>query len=129
QTYSAFTGDERSYEDVLVEAKHYMLEDAFRGELRDLVELLVCISQRHIDGRDLLRDDLYAALREYIVALPVYRTYVVPERNGVSETDRQVVEDALCLAQTRCEAGADAFVFLRDVLLLKYRGDLEADFV
>jgi (1->4)-alpha-D-glucan 1-alpha-D-glucosylmutase len=100
-----------------------MLEDAFRGELRDLAGLFASLCE------DLPCEGLQEALREYIVALPVYRTYAVPEREELSRTDRDVIEEALSLAGKRCGCDPRTFDPLRDVLLLQRRGELETDFV
>jgi (1->4)-alpha-D-glucan 1-alpha-D-glucosylmutase len=57
ELYGDFTGETRPYEKVLVEAKRGMLEGSFRGELRDLVDLLA-------GSGDVAPEALHEALRE-----------------------------------------------------------------
>jgi (1->4)-alpha-D-glucan 1-alpha-D-glucosylmutase len=62
--------------------------------------------------------------------LPVYRTYVVPERDEIDEDDVRDVEEAIEAAKiNRPELDAELFDFIRDILLLRIRGELESEFV
>jgi (1->4)-alpha-D-glucan 1-alpha-D-glucosylmutase len=67
----------------------------------------------------LTKRDMVDAIVEVIVALPVYRTYVVSSQTTVSGADRQYVETALQDALRNGRAAPAAIGFLGQVLLLE----------
>ena len=49
----------------------------------------------------------------------VYRTYVVPERDEITEEDRQYIAQATeCAKQQRLDIDGGLFDFMRDVLMM-----------
>jgi (1->4)-alpha-D-glucan 1-alpha-D-glucosylmutase len=70
------------------------------------------------------------AIRELVACFTVYRTYVVPERNEITDEDVQYVSEAIGAAKAhRPELDPELFDFMADVLLLRVRGALESEFV
>jgi (1->4)-alpha-D-glucan 1-alpha-D-glucosylmutase len=98
--HTGVTGDVRSYEDVLLEAKYQVMSQVLGSELNRLTEALVRVCERHRRVRDFSRHDLHEALREVLAAFAVYRTYV-DERGEVSDADRRIIDDAVTTARAR----------------------------
>jgi (1->4)-alpha-D-glucan 1-alpha-D-glucosylmutase len=110
--------------------KHFMLHEAFGGELNRLTNMLVEITERHRAYRDYSRHELHEALRELIVCMPVYRTYCRAGDAQVSEQDVAYIQQALEDARKyRPDLDEGLWQFLHDLLVLEIPGDLEGDFV
>lgn len=75
--------------------KRQMLTDNFEGEMQRLA--MLAKSMADLAHADLSRSFLTEAVREIIIALPVYRTYTTSE--GVMERDRQRLAAARQTAQ------------------------------
>ena len=128
--YGEFTGETRSFPDILREKKLQILRQVLGSDLNILTSMLLNICERHPLHRDYTRQDLHEALRELMAEFPVYRTYVRPRTGHVSEEDERVVMLAIQNVGTkRADLGGDLLGFIRDILLLKVAGDLESDFV
>jgi (1->4)-alpha-D-glucan 1-alpha-D-glucosylmutase len=128
--YGDFTGETRSFPDILREKKRYILRQMLGSDLNLLTSMLLNICERHPHHRDYTRQDLNDALRELMVDFPVYRTYVRPRVGRVTEDDERVVMRALqSVGARRADLGDDLLGFIHDILLLKVAGDLESDFV
>ncbi|HTU44151.1 MAG TPA: malto-oligosyltrehalose synthase [Bryobacteraceae bacterium] len=128
--YADFTGEPTDYEAVCRDKKHRVLRDLLGSDVNRLTSLFLEICEGHRDQRDYTRHDLIRAIRELVACFPVYRTYVVPEREELTEDDERYVNEAIEASKTnRPEIDAELFDFLRDVLLLRVPGDLEAEFV
>ena len=128
--YGDFTGETRSFPEILREKKLQILRQVLGSDLKILTFMLLNICERHPHHRDYTRQDLHDALQELMVDFPVYRTYVRPRDGHVSEDDERVVLRALQSVGTRrTDLGDDLLRFIRDILLLKVTGDLESDFV
>ena len=133
--YRYFTGEQRTYEEVLHAAKHQVLEELFASDVYRLVELFLQICGRHRRYRDFSRDDVAAAISEVLVSFPVYRTYVVADtaRAGdqfVTDADRTVIDQAIAEAQERLpDTDGELFEFLKSVLILESSGETEGEFV
>jgi len=128
--YGDFTGETRNFPDILREKKLQILQQVLGSDLNLLTSMLSNICERHPHHRDYTRQELHEALRELIVAFPVYRTYVRPRVGHVSEEDERVIAQVFqCVMTRRPTLGSDLLGFIRDILLLKIPGDLESDFV
>jgi (1->4)-alpha-D-glucan 1-alpha-D-glucosylmutase len=128
--YGEFTGETRSFPDILREKKLHILRHVLGSDLNLLTAMLLNICEQHLHHRDYTRQDLHDALRELMVEFPVYRTYVRPRVGPVTEDDERVVLRSLQSVGTRrADIGDDLLRFIRDILLLKVTGDLESDFV
>ncbi|MGH7138479.1 MAG: malto-oligosyltrehalose synthase, partial [Pirellulales bacterium] len=87
--------------------------------LHVLARRLDRISESHRYSRDFTFATLHNALLETIACFPVYRTYVRPGSESVSDDDRRRITSALRAAKRRNpEIDASVFDFLRSVLLL-----------
>jgi (1->4)-alpha-D-glucan 1-alpha-D-glucosylmutase len=128
--YTAFTGESTDYSAMCREKKHLVLRDLLGSDINRLTTLFLEVCKSHRDRRDYTRQDVIRAIREVVACFPVYRTYVVPDRDEITADDECYVNDAVNIAkQNRTELDADLFDFLGDVLLLKVRGVKETEFV
>ncbi len=128
--YADFTGERAEYAAVCRDKKHRVLRDLLGSDVNRLTTLFTEICESHRDRRDFTRHDVIRAIRELVACFPIYRTYVVPERNEISEEDRRYVNDAIEASKNnRPEMDPEIFDFLREVLLLQVRGAKESEFV
>ena len=128
--YADFTGEPTDYIAVCRDKKHRVLRDLLGSDVNRLTTLFIDICECHRDRRDFTRQDVIRALRELVACFPVYRTYVVTDRNELSEDDERYLNEAIEQSkQNRPEIDPDLFDFLRDVLLLRVRGAMESEFV
>ena len=128
--YEQFTGAPTNYPAVCRDKKHRVLRDLLGSDVNRLTTLLLDICRTHRNQRDFTRHDVIRAIREVVACFPVYRTYVVPERNEITADDEHYVNEAIEAAKGhRPEIDADLFDFMRDILLLRIHGTLETEFV
>src|SRR3954468_8023870 len=111
------SGENRSFEDVLIEAKGRVLDSSLASEFTVLSHLLARIATGHYSTRDYSASRLRAAFRSFVLHFPVYRTYITG--SGPSGADRKTIEGAIANARATWH-GPDAaiFDFLRDTLTL-----------
>jgi len=130
QFYAKFAGVSDSFADVAREKKLLVLREGLGSDVNRLAELLLRICERHRRHRDYTRHLLTEGLRELLAALPVYRTYIRPESGAVRDEDRRVIDTATAEAKRRRpDVDAELFDFLRAVLTLEVRGQLESTFI
>ncbi len=130
EIYREFTGESTDYEAVCRDKKHRVLRDLLGSDVNRLTTLLTDICEVHRDQRDYSRHDAMRAIREIVACFPVYRTYVIPERNEITEEDERYVTEAVEHSKIeRPEIDPCLFDFIRDILLLKVRGNMESEFV
>ncbi|MAT04000.1 MAG: malto-oligosyltrehalose synthase [Acidimicrobiaceae bacterium] len=91
--YESFIGESTDFERIVRDAKHQIMGDELVAEVERATALLSRICDHHRRHRDHTRRELRDALREFVAAFPVYRTYVAPER-PTSDTDRRHIEIA-----------------------------------
>lgn len=115
-TYAAFCGETRTYDEIIYAKKRLVLEELFANAVTSLAHRLADVLQADRRWRDLTRHELTTAVRELMAGYGVYRTY----RRGVepmTETDRAIVERACGQAIRRNpRLGTQPFEFVRDVL-------------
>jgi (1->4)-alpha-D-glucan 1-alpha-D-glucosylmutase len=117
QAWREFTGEHRSFHDILIEAKRRVIANILASEFTVLSRLLARIAAGHYSTRDYGADRLRAALELFVLHFPIYRTYITP--SGPSRGDREIINRAI--TQARADwFGPDAgiFDFLRDALTL-----------
>jgi (1->4)-alpha-D-glucan 1-alpha-D-glucosylmutase len=130
ELYAELTGERRSFAEVALQAKWLAVTDLLAPEVNRLTEYLAAVVHGHRRQRDYSRSQLRAALRELLVAFPVYRTFVRAEAGAVSEADIRYVTQACATAQRqRPDLPPDLLEFIADVLLLRVRGERETEFV
>ena len=120
ETYRRFTGETRSYADMVCRSKRMIIAEMFANAVSNLgAELVQLVSSDRL-WRDLTRHELTTAVSELVAHLPVYRTY--RRRHGaVSRPDRAVLEKA-CAEAIAANPRADPqpFIFLRDLVIGDY---------
>ena len=130
EAYEQFTGETIGFEDLCRQNKLLVLRDILGSDITRLVSIFVQICESHRDHRDYTRPDIQRALREVVASFPVYRTYLVSGSSEVGTLDRHYITEATEKAkQHREDVDPELFEFIRDVLLLKYRGTIEGEFV
>jgi (1->4)-alpha-D-glucan 1-alpha-D-glucosylmutase len=117
QTWREISGDHRSFDEILIEAKRRVIANILASEFTVLTRLLARIASGHYATRDYSPERLRAAFELFILHFPIYRTYVTG--SGPSREDRAIIESALTKARVDW-FGSDAgiFDFLRDLLTL-----------
>lgn len=88
QAYDEVMGKPVDMRAELRAARLLMVERNFEGEFNTLLQLALTVGQGEIE-----EDVLRLALRELLVAFPVYRTYGTAQ--GLSETDRQLLHSVV----------------------------------
>jgi len=128
KTYERFTERVATFPEVAREKKHVVLRDLLGSDVNRLTALFVAVCERHRRYRDYTRHELHELLREALVCMPVYRTYVRASDGAVAPSDVAIVERALeCAQEMRPDLDPCAFDFLRDVLLLRVPGADEGE--
>jgi len=113
--YETFGASQEPFEEVLRDAKQYVVDHMLAGEVNVLSSELDRISERHWSTRDYTDERLHAALREVVVQFPVYRTYVTEE--GATPDDLRDIDWAVARARRRWRGpDPEIFDFVRAVL-------------
>jgi (1->4)-alpha-D-glucan 1-alpha-D-glucosylmutase len=128
--YAEFTGETAEFATVRREKKLLALKELFVPEINRLSELLVEIAAAHVRFRNRTREELRDAMIELAACLPVYRTYVRAQDGIAGKADIAWMEQAESAArQQRPDLDPELFEFLRDLLLVRLRGEQEGEFV
>ncbi len=128
--YEKFTGESGDFATMVRDKKLLVLREILGSDLNRLTALLVDICERHRRHRDYTRHQLHESLREVIACFPVYRTYADAEAGIVNDADARIINGAIDAAKTnRPDLDSDLFDFLRDILSLRIRGELETELV
>jgi (1->4)-alpha-D-glucan 1-alpha-D-glucosylmutase len=118
--YESFTSRSAPFEDVVYESKKLVLKSAMSSELTVLARKVDAISEQHRTSRDFTLNSLQEALSELVACFPVYRSYVGPDDEAVTDADRLQIERAVAEAKRRNPATSESiFDFLRRLLLLQ----------
>ena len=123
ESYQRVTGDDRTFEEIALEARREILEQSLDSDLARVVALWREVCDRRRRWRDYTRAELRDALVEVAVHTDVYRAYV---RAGVepSPFDERVVADAVdAAAKARPDLDVELLEALQSVLLGKEPGD------
>ena len=126
--YSRLTNEPSLYSEVVREAKLQIMTEELAPEVDRLTRLLHGICEGHRRQRDRTRSEVQEALRAVLVAFPVYRTYVQPDRKR-SEADVAYVSEAVRSAREMTPQGdGDLIEFIGELLLLEHAGGPETRF-
>jgi (1->4)-alpha-D-glucan 1-alpha-D-glucosylmutase len=128
--YAEYTGDTTPYPVVAHDKKMNVAQEALGSDVNRLASLFVEICEASRDQRDFTRAEIRRAIREVAACFAIYRTYVVPDRNEITEEDIRIIERAAhCAKDNRQDIDGLLFDFMRDVLTLKVRGEKQREFV
>lgn len=121
EVYERLIGRRIPFRDLVYECKKLIMYVSMASETNVLGHELNRLSERNRWSRDFTLYSLTQALREIIACFPVYRTYVSPTKDLVSDRDRAYVEQAVHAAKRRNPAiDASIFDFIKNVLLLRF---------
>lgn len=128
--YAAFTREPTDYAAICRDKKHRVLRDLLGSDVNRLTTLLLEICESHRERRDYTREDVIRVIREVVAVFPVYRTYIVPERDEIAEDDARYIDETIdAVKAARSDLDPDLLEFVRDILLMRVRGPLETEFV
>ncbi|HZR84646.1 MAG TPA: malto-oligosyltrehalose synthase [Candidatus Binatia bacterium] len=130
ECYERFLGEPRDWHALARDKKLLAMSELLGSDLNRLTALLVRICEGHRRHRDYTRHELHEALRELLACFPVYRTYVAPAAERVTDEDRRWIAQATEAAKRhRTDLDPELFEFLRAILELRERGALEGELV
>jgi (1->4)-alpha-D-glucan 1-alpha-D-glucosylmutase len=128
--YTEFTGQPGQFDAIAHDKKITVAQEALGSDVNRLTSLFVEICEANRDQRDYTRAEIRRAIREMAACFRVYRTYVVPSRNEITDADRTwIAQAAECAKQERQDIGGGLFDFLRDVLTMVVTGKKENEFL
>ncbi len=130
EIYTNFTGEAVQFNSMVHTKKLNVEHEALGSDVNRLAQLFVEICENNRDRRDYTRAEIRRAIREVAASFSVYRTYVTPGRDEVTEEDIKQVSNAVAFAKTqRSDLSPDLFDFICDVLTLRARGNIETEFL
>ena len=119
QLYEQFAGVEDDYEQLFLDKKRLLAESELVGDIDNLAYFLNGLAEQM--GAASSTESLRLALKEIMIAFPVYRSYVSEE--GRSKKDEHYIKEALATVRFYSpEKGADfltALEFVEKILLLE----------
>ncbi|MBW8869568.1 MAG: malto-oligosyltrehalose synthase, partial [Acidobacteriales bacterium] len=128
--YKDFTQEPTNFDAIAHDKKLTVEQEALGSDVNRLADLFLRICENNRDRRDYTRAEIRRAIRETAACFHVYRTYVVPDRDEITDEDRHEVFQAVqCANERRSDIDSGLFDFIAEVLLLRTRGPLETEFV
>ncbi|HZQ45056.1 MAG TPA: malto-oligosyltrehalose synthase [Acidobacteriaceae bacterium] len=128
--YAEYTGDATPYPVVAHDKKMNVAQEALGSDVNRLASLFVEICESNREQRDFTRAEIRRAIREVAACFAIYRTYVVPDRDEITDEDINIISRATrCAKDNRQDIDGLLFDFMRDVLTLRVRGEKEREFV
>ncbi|MEC4812984.1 MAG: malto-oligosyltrehalose synthase [Scytonema sp. PMC 1069.18] len=116
--YWEFTGNKTTFEQIVPEKKHLIIERNLAGDIDNLAFLLKTIAGNYRYGSDFTINGLKRALAEVITRFPIYRTYINYE--GISETDRTYIQEVIESSKVHTPFLNNELNFIEKLLLLEY---------
>lgn len=135
KVYQAFLGRDlaRQFGDFKVIAhdrKVSVTQEGLGSDVNRLTSMFVEICEANRNQRDYTRAEIRRAIREMAACFAIYRTYVVPAREEITDEDRAYISHATeCAKQERQDIDGGLFDFLRDVLTMRVTGKQESEFL
>lgn len=128
--YGELTGEPTDFRQISHDKKINVTQEALGSDVNRLTSLFVQICECNRNQRDFTRTEIRRAIREVAACFRIYRTYVIPERDEITDEDREAVREATeCAKTNRQDIHAGLFDFVRKVLTLEVRGKWESEFV
>lgn len=130
EIYRSFTGEPVDFAAIAHDKRLSVQQEALGSDVNRLASLFVAICENNRDRRDYTRAEIRRALREVAACFSVYRTYVAPDRDQITDEDRVEIDHAVAEAKKRRTDLDPALIdFIGDVLALRARGGLETEFL
>ena len=128
--YGEFTGAPTHFPTIAHDKKIAVSQEALGSDVNRLTSLFVDLCENHRDQRDYTRTEIRRAMRELAGCFAVYRTYVVPQRNEITDEDKHVIACAVhCAKDNRLDVDSGLFDFFEQVMTLQVAGRMETEFV
>jgi (1->4)-alpha-D-glucan 1-alpha-D-glucosylmutase len=128
--YGDFTDQITDFHSIAHEKKISVTQEGLGSDVNRLTSLFVEICEANRDRRDYTRAEVRRAIREVAACFAIYRTYVVPEREEITDEDREHITLATeCAKQRRQDIDGGLFDFMRDVLTMAVKGKQESEFL
>ncbi|MHB8577011.1 MAG: malto-oligosyltrehalose synthase, partial [Dehalococcoidia bacterium] len=117
--YRSFTGNTIGFRDLVYDAKKLIMRALLASEVNVLGLQLSRVAAHNRRSRDFTLNALTVALSEVIACFPIYRTYIRPNDDAVTERDRLYIDFAIERAR-RLNPVTDPsiFQFIQDTLML-----------
>ncbi|HET6810600.1 MAG TPA: malto-oligosyltrehalose synthase [Acidimicrobiales bacterium] len=125
--YRRFTGDELDFEETGGQGRREILDTSLAAELERLTALAVEVCEGRRRYRDFSRVELRAALREALVEVGVYRTYVRPDGSRQPLDDERIRAALQRAREARPDLDPELFDLLGLVLPVTRRAPAEVD--
>ena len=130
ETYRQFIGETVEFEPLARNLKLNVEREALGSDVNRMTSIFVEVCENNRDRRDYTRAEIRRAVREIASCFSVYRTYVVPARDQITDEDRREIDKAVAEAKaTRPDLDPALMDFIGDVLALRARGPLESEFL
>ena len=118
--YESFAGVENNYEQLFLDKKRLLAESELVGDIDNLAHILVRVAGL-MGEESISAKNLRLALKEIMIAFPVYRSYVSKE--GRSEKDEDYTKEAIATVRSyspeKSEEFNTALSFMEKLLLLE----------
>lgn len=130
EVYAELTGELTDFRQISHDKKINVTQEALGSDVNRLTSLFVQICECNRNQRDYTRTEIRRALREVAACFRIYRTYVIPDRNEITDEDREAIRQATeCAKANRQDINEGLFDFIGQVLMLEVRGKWESEFV
>ncbi|MBS1813536.1 MAG: malto-oligosyltrehalose synthase [Acidobacteria bacterium] len=127
--YADYTRQPTDFEEIAYEKKLKIASETLASDVNRLATLFVDICENNRDSRDFTRADIRRAIRTAAACFHIYRTYVVAERDQITDEDRERIGQAIEEAKMRKpDIDPGLLDFLGRVLCLEVRGEKESEF-
>jgi (1->4)-alpha-D-glucan 1-alpha-D-glucosylmutase len=128
--YGDFTDQITDFHAIAHEKKISVTQEGLGSDVNRLTSLFVEICEANRDRRDYTQTEVRRAIREVAACFAIYRTYVVPEREEITEEDRNYIMQAVqCAKENRQDIDGGLFDFMGDVLTMVAKGRKESEFL
>ncbi|MEO6816512.1 MAG: malto-oligosyltrehalose synthase [Edaphobacter sp.] len=125
-----FTGQLIDFPAIAHDRKVSVTQEGLGSDVNRLTSMFVEICEANRNQRDYTRAEIRRAIREIAACFAIYRTYVVPVREEITDEDRAYISHAAEYAkQERQDIDGGLFDFLRDVLTMRVTGKQESEFL
>ena len=115
EIYYDFARLNGSYEELVAQKKHLIIEKNLAGDVENLAQRLKRIAGQTRRGSDFTLYGLKRALSEVLALFPVYRTYITAE-DQITESDRHYIREAIEQARSNVPLLVKELEFIENIL-------------